>query len=211
MRAINKFHIQYERDRIWESNTWLGVPCWKLPFDLQIMQEVIFKVQPDYLVETGTGCGGSALFFASVMELIGRGKVITVDIEPKVDRESLGGKDLYRKRVEFIVGNSTDKEVLKKVKKVVGGKIIVVLDSWHTKEHVLQELMMYSPMVTMNSYLIVEDTHVNGHPVPWGWGAGPFEAVGEFLLGNRQFIIDRECEKFGFTFNPSGFLKRIGY
>lgn len=209
MEDIDKFHVWYEENKIWEKTTWLGVPCWKLPFDLQIMQEIIFEVQPDYLIETGTGYGGSALFFASIMELIGRGKVLTIDIESKVDIASLGGKELYKRRVEFITGSSMDEDVVRRVKKVIGGKVVVVLDSWHTKTHVLQELEMYSPLVSMNSYMVVEDTHVSDHPVPWKWGPGPFEAVEEFLLKNPQFMVDKKCEKLGFTFNPNGYLKKV--
>ncbi len=86
---------------------------------------------------------------------------------------------------------------------------MVVLDSWHTKEHVLRELELYANLVSVGSYLIVEDTHVNSHPVPWNWGEGPFEAVSEFLNKRNDFTPDENCERFNFTFNPSGWLKKI--
>jgi cephalosporin hydroxylase len=187
--------------------------------DAWIIQELICKVKPFRIVETGTGSGGSALFYASILRLIGAyGQVITIDIEDK----HLMSSDLYIKifnlwshRIQFIHGDSI-KEFLE-IKSMVetalchfsGGSIMVLLDSWHTKDHVLKEMELYSQLVTVDSYLIVEDTHVNGHPVPWEYGDGPYEAVREFLSKRDDFVVDKECERLGMTFNPSGYLKRV--
>lgn len=212
LKPIDEFHIEYEKNRIWEKTNWLGVPCWKLPFDAWIMQEIIFKTRPEFIIETGTGSGGSALLYASIMELVNCGKVITVDIKNKVNFDNYTASKLWDKRVTSIIGNSLDPRVIDTIMKIMGissRNIMVILDSWHAKEHVLEEIYKYSPLVALGNYLIVEDTHINGHPVPWDWGSGPYEAVEEFLRNNKSFIVEKWCEKLGFTFNPSGYLRRI--
>ena len=176
-----------------------------------IFQEIIVKLKPQFIIETGTGKGGSALFYASIMELLQRpGKVITIDIENKAEiYRSIGASTLWEKRIQQFIGNSVDNVIFQQIKNMVYGNIMVVLDSWHTKEHVLRELELYANLVSVGSYLIVEDTHVNSHPVPWNWGEGPFEAVSEFLNKRNDFTPDENCERFNFTFNPSGWLKKI--
>jgi cephalosporin hydroxylase len=107
-------------------------------------------------------------------------------------------------------GNSIDQRIVKQIYSVARNqKNIVILDSWHSKEHVLKELNLYSSLVPVGSYLIVEDTHVNGHPIQWEYGEGPYEAVQEFLKTNSTFVVDKECEKLLITFNPNGFLKKV--
>lgn len=210
MKCVDEFHTWYEKSRTWEQTKWLGVPFWKLPFDAFVMQELICKIKPDCIIETGTGLGGSSVFYASILEMIGHGKVITVDID--------GRKQLWKdctnmeilSRIRFIWGSSIDKSTLSKINSFIhpNQTIMVILDSWHSYEHVLQELEMYYPFVTRSSYLIVEDTHVSGHPIEWKWGKGPYEAVEDFLKKHQNFEIDQECEKHLMTFNPRGFLKR---
>lgn len=208
MRAVDEFHIHYEKSRIWEKTKWLGVPCYKLPFDAFILQEIIWNIQPDYVIETGTAKGGAAVFYASIMEIIGHGKVLTSDIEAKCDGAIIPEK-LF-KRIEFLHGGSTNPMIFDKIKeKAQGKKNIVILDSDHRYEHVRQEISMYSTLVPVDSYMIVEDTHANGHPVPWEWGKGPYEAVEDFLEDHDDWEADYECEKYLFTFNPKGYLKRI--
>lgn len=212
MKISDEFHIWYEKERIWEKSQWLGVETWKLPFDAWIFQELICNIEPDFIVETGTGFGGSAIFYASILELLGHGQVITVDIENKVHLKNVIALKLFNKRVTFLKGRSLDFEVFNFIhQKVDNAKVMVVLDSWHTKEYVLQEMNLYEQLVSIGSYLVVEDTHINGHPVPWEHGDGPMEAVQEFLTYKRNwsFVIDKiDCEKFGMTFNPSGWLRR---
>jgi cephalosporin hydroxylase len=136
------------------------------------------------------------------------GKVITVDIDPKIEKASTFAT--FRNRVEAIKGDSVSPEVISEIaRRVGGGTVLVTLDSLHTKEHVLKEMNIYSKFVTAGSYLIVQDTNINGHPVYPTFGPGPMEAVEEFLKNNRDFEVDRSREKFMLTAYPSGFLKKI--
>jgi cephalosporin hydroxylase len=209
-KIIDKFHINWDKEKIWQKVTWLGIEMWKLPFDAFIIQELIFKIKPRYVIETGTNFGGSALFYASIMQLLGYGQVITIDkIEKKVEL-SQTAQYLFDNRIIKMKGNSIDQRIVKQIYSVARNqKNIVILDSWHSKEHVLKELNLYSSLVPVGSYLIVEDTHVNGHPIQWEYGEGPYEAVQEFLKTNSTFVVDKECEKLLITFNPNGFLKKV--
>ena len=208
MRAIDEFHIMYEKNRLWRDTKWLGVPCWKLPFDAFIIQEIIWNIKPDYVIETGTLYGGAAVFFASILEIIGKGQVITCDIELKFDRNKIPKK--LDKRIVYICGSSTNPLTFEKIeRKAKGKKNVVILDSDHSFDHVRQEMSMYSTLVPVDSYMIVEDTHVSGHPVPWEWGDGPYEAVEDFLKLHPEWEADYWCEKYLMTFNPKGYLRRV--
>lgn len=216
VRLSDSFHIWYEKNRMWENTTWMGIPCFKLPFDAWILQELIWTVRPDLIIETGTGKGGSALFYASMMELMkprltDEPRVITVDVNERIYEHFLKIPIHIYNSIEFLVGSSTDQDIVSTVREyaIYANNVMVVLDSWHSEEHVLKELELYSPFVTIGSYLIVEDTHVDGNPVPWNHGRGPMGAVNTFLESNSDFVPDRECEKLMFTFNPKGYLKRI--
>lgn len=201
-RLSDDFHIYYEKKRLWETTTWLGVPIWKLPFDAFVIQELIYETRPDYIIETGTGFGGSALFYASIQDMIKHGRVISVDVENKVN--------FKHKRIKFLISSSIDNPINNQIYRIVkANNNMVILDSWHTKEHVLKEIELYAHFVGLNNYLIIEDTHMNGNPIKWKWGDGPMEAVKEFLKSNKNFIIDKHCERLGMTFNPNGYLKRI--
>jgi len=118
--------------------------------------------------------------------------------------------ELFKRRVFFIHGNSLDFINFESIKKIIhmnqGVKIMVILDSAHSKEHVLKEMRLYSNLVSIGSYMIVEDTHMNGHPVPWEHGEGPWEAVEKYLKTHDEFVVDTNCEKFGLSFNPNGYL-----
>lgn len=209
-KICDNFHELYETQRIWEKQSWLGVPFWKLPMDALIIQELIFKIKPRYIIETGTCYGGSALFYASIMQLLGYGQVITIDkVEKKIEL-SQATQFLFDNRVIKMIGNSLNQKIVRQIYSVARNqKNIVILDSWHSKEHVLKELGLYSNLVSVGSYIIVEDSHVNGHPIQWQWGEGPYEAIEEFLKNNDYFKIDKECEKLGITFNPNGYLRRV--
>lgn len=200
------FHVLYygNRWRTWRNTFFLGVPVYKCPLDLWIYQEIIHELKPDLLIECGTAQGGSALFFASLCELVGRGRVISIDISRTPDGPR-------HPRLEYLVGSSTSHEVIRAVQQAASQRtcVMVVLDSSHEKEHVLAELRLYSPLVTKGSYLIVEDTNLNGHPVRSDFGPGPMEAVQEFLAETDAFVIDTTKEKFHLTFNPHGYLKRV--
>ncbi len=204
-RISDSYHKHFEKNRLWEQLTWLGVPMWKLPNDAIVLQEIIFETKPKIVVETGTGLGGSALYYASILTLIDSGKVITVDLS----ETNFPNIPLARKVTQFI-GRSDDVCIIKIIKKLTENQsTMVVLDSFHSEEYVLKELELYAPFVTKGNYLVVEDTHVGGNPVDWKWGKGPMEAVKRFIEKSDEFVIDRDREKLIMTFNPMGYIKRI--
>jgi cephalosporin hydroxylase len=188
----------------WTRTYWMGVATEKLPLDMWIYQELLHGLRPDFILETGTRHGGSALFYCQMMDLIGAPcDVVTVDIERPTQPPA-------HPRLSYLLGSSTAPEIVSEVKRRAAGKqrVFVVLDSDHRYPHVLAELRAYHDIVTPGSYLIVEDTNVNGNPVSPAHGPGPMEAVREFLATNSDFGIDKECEKFLFTFHPSGWLRK---
>lgn len=205
--TIDRFHDLYYNGlpgegHIFMRTTWMGVPCAKCPTDLLIFQEILHEVRPDLIIETGTHVGGSALFLAHMCDLLGRGHVVSVDI--------LDQPRPAHPRITYVTGSSSDPAV---VARAVDGRprdaCMVVLDSDHAEAHVAAELALLSPYVTPGSYLIVEDTNVNGHPTRPSFGPGPFEAVARFLPAHPEFQVDRSREKFLLTFNPGGYLKRV--
>jgi cephalosporin hydroxylase len=206
-RIVRQFHklYYYAKQRTWKNNTfWLNVPTAKCPLDLWVYQEIITETKPDIIIETGTAYGGSALFLASICDLLNHGRVITIDIEAQPDRPA-------HDRIEYLSGSSVAEEIAAKVKGLttIAGRVMVILDSDHRAEHVLREMEIYGPLVTPGCYLIVEDTNVNGHPVMPLYGAGPMEAVEQFINAQTAFVVDREREKFFMTFNPRGYLRRV--
>lgn len=219
--AMNEFHKYYEKSRIWEKNTFFGVPMWKLPFDAFVIQELIVDIRPEFIIETGTGHGGSAMFYASICELLGEGRVITIDIEDKVDMNKVKEYE-WSDKITFLHGGSTNPLMIEQIYKDTGWKdlerfyygngALVLLDSWHTKEHVLKEMEIYHKFVHDDSYMIVEDSHANGNPVPWEYDdEGPMGAIDEWLrTHDDDWLVDYECEKHLMTFNPKGYLKKIG-
>lgn len=206
-RVVRPFHrLFYDSGKqTWSNTHWLGVPAQKCVFDLWVYQEILNELRPAAIVECGTANGGSALFLASVCDLLGLGKVITVDIVDKPGRPS-------HERITYVTGSSTDPEVVARVRGLVGSgaPVLVILDSDHERDHVLNELRLYAPLVSAGSYLIVEDSNVNGHPVVSDFGPGPAEAVEQFLAETEEFEVDRSREKFFLTFNPSGYLRKRG-
>jgi cephalosporin hydroxylase len=203
---VDEFHRRYYKRfrETWTNTYWLGVQTLQMPLDMWIFQEMIHEVRPDVFIEAGTAFGGSALYFASVFDLLDHGRVITIDIKqsPKLPVHS---------RINYLVGSSVSEEILTQVRGRIrpGESVMVSLDSDHRKDHVLQELRSYGPLVTRGSYLVVQDTNVNGHPVDADFGPGPMEAAEEFLAENGDFEVDRSREKYEFTFNPRGYLKRV--
>jgi cephalosporin hydroxylase len=202
-RLSETFHRFYYDSHVWKDTHWLGVPVQKLPLDLWIYQEILDETRPDVLVEMGTAKGGSAFFFASVFDLLGHGEVLTVDIIAPEGRPE-------HDRITYLIGSSTAPEIVDIVKEFVGGRerVMVVLDSDHSRDHVLAELRLYGNLVSPGCYLVAEDTNINGHPVYSDFGPGPMEAVTTFLEERDDFEIDRRREKFLLTFHPSGFLQK---
>jgi cephalosporin hydroxylase len=210
----DEYHIEYEEKRVWEKNTWLGIPCWKLPMDAFVIQELIYKLKPDFIIETGTGHGGSALFYASICELMDHGEVISIDIDTKKLLSNRWGEFEWADRIHWLMGDSLNSFVLSEVKDIIEDKespdCLVLLDSWHSKEHVYREMLIYSQYVNSGGYMIIEDSHAAGNPVPWEHDdEGPMGAINQWMnTYGDKWEIDYECEKNLMTFNPKGYLKR---
>lgn len=198
--------------------TWMGRPIIQFPQDMIAVQELIWKIKPDLIIETGIAHGGSLIFSASMLELIGQGEVLGIDIDIREHNRIEIERHPLSKRITMIQGSSIDASVVQQVKKFAQGKqrILVVLDSNHTHEHVLRELELYSPLVKKDSYLIVFDTIIEDMPEDffpdrlWGRGNNPKTAVWEFLKGSDRFEIDQELEnKLLITVAPNGYLRCI--
>lgn len=205
---VDNFHRFYYDSHLlgnsWEKISWLGTRTHKCPFDFWIYQEIINKVRPAMIIECGTKFGGGALFLASMCDLVNNGEIVTIDI-----KEQKGRPD--HERITYLTGSSTSDEIVGKVCQLAKGKepVLVILDSDHRKGHVLREMEIYGDLVTPGSYMIVEDTNMNGHPVYPEFGPGPMEAVQDFLRTHRQFVVDKSQEKLYLTFNPSGYLRKV--
>ena len=201
-----QFHSLYysSPERTWKNTRWMGHRTMKCPLDLWIYQEILYELKPDIVIETGVNEGGGAAFLVSILDSIGKGKLITVDIELLENRP-------FHQRITYIKGSSTDEKVVQQISSLIQKNqvVLVILDSDHNMPHVLREMEIYSEFVSMGSYMIVEDSNINGHPVMPNWGEGPFEAIREFLTHNDSFEIEKEREKYYMTFNPSGYLKKI--
>jgi cephalosporin hydroxylase len=198
------FHMCYYNSRIWENTFWHGHQILKCPMDMWIYQELIWKIKPDYIIETGTFRGGSALYLAHLFDLQGQGEVITIDVMERPNRPE-------HDRIHYLIGSSSDAEIFSQVQSMIGEnkKVMVVLDSDHSRDHVFKEMQLWHGMVSQDSYMIVEDSNVNGYPVRPDFGPGPMEAISDFLQTNNMFKIDISQEKFLMTQNPRGYLKKI--
>ncbi|HEV8283362.1 MAG TPA: cephalosporin hydroxylase family protein [Chitinophagaceae bacterium] len=218
-KAAKEFNVESNRSQYSYNFSWMGRPIIQYPQDMIAMQEIVWKVKPDLIIETGIAHGGSLIYYASLLELIGKGEVLGIDIDIREhNRKEIEKHPMY-KRIKMIQGSSIDEEVVKQVKKYTTGKerIIVCLDSNHTHEHVLSELNLYSPFVNTGSYIIAFDTIVEDLPEgyfsqkrPWGISNNPRTAVDEFLKTNKDFEIDTSIDnKLLISVAPKGYLKRI--
>ncbi|MBI2048872.1 MAG: class I SAM-dependent methyltransferase [Candidatus Liptonbacteria bacterium] len=208
----------------WENKldyevSWLGMTIIQNPYDMILMQELIFDLRPDLIVETGIAHGGSLIYYASLMEMLGKGRVIGVDIDIRSHNRCLIEKHPMYKRIEMIQGGSTDKELIARLKKKAKKyrKVMVCLDSHHGYEHVLKELRLYAPLVSKGSYIVVFDTLM---PKLFGLKGtkniysdyrkdNPGSAAKKFLSENKNFKIDKNYNKFFVSSCPDGFLRRI--
>lgn len=199
--------------------TWMGRPIIQFPQDIVALQEIIWRVKPQLVIETGIAHGGSLIFSASILEMIGGdGKVIGIDVDIREhNRIEIENHPMF-KRISLLQGSSTDSTIVSKVKEIAKDKspILIILDSNHTHEHVLNELQLYAPFVTKDSYLVVFDTIIEDMPEdffpdrPWGKGNNPRTAVWEFLKNNDRFEIDKAVEnKLLITVAPDGYLKCV--
>lgn len=207
-------------EKYWVHQTnWMGEPILNLPQDMFALQEIMFRTRPDYVLEIGAAWGGSLLFYSTMMQAWGGKGVIAVDIYIPPDlKERIGSHGAISDRITWIEGSSTDPSTLKKIQAIVGkdARVLVILDSDHTHEHVLAELNMYSALVQPGQYMVCSDGVIelipaNPHrPREWGPGNNPLTAIREFLQNNDAFVVDEELEaKLLFTCNPSGYLRRV--
>jgi len=196
---------------------WLGLPIIQFPQDIVAMQEIIWRVRPELIIETGIARGGSIVFYASMLELLGgNGRVVGIDVDIRPhNRTAIETHPMFR-RITLLEGSSTDAAIVAQVRALASGKrpVLVVLDSNHTHEHVAAELRAYAPLVTAGSYLIVFDTVIEQMPEdffpnrPWGRGDNAATAVREFLRDNDRFAVDEELEtKLQITVAPGGYLR----
>ena len=203
--------------------SWLGCPIIQNPEDIVRVQEVIYRIKPDVIIETGIAHGGSLIFYASLCKAMGKGRVIGVDIEIRLNtRRAIESHPLFP-FITLIEGSSVDPLVVENVKALVqpGESALVMLDSCHTKAHVLAELEAYAPLVGVGSYIVAADgimEHLVGAPrtrPDWSWN-NPRQAALEFVRQNPDFVIEEPVFPFNegsiterVTYWPSGFIKRI--
>ena len=200
--------------------SWMGRPIIAYPQDMVAMQEIIWEVKPDLIIETGVAHGGSIVYYASILELIGLdGLVVGIDIDIRKHNRDLIEAHPMMKRIQLIEGSSLSEEVVNQVKQltVKKKKVLVCLDSNHTHKHVLEELKLYAPLTTVGSYCVVFDTVVEDMPLDWDWGIRPWgvgnnpkTAVFEYLKTHDEFEIDKSIDnKLLISVAPDGYLKRI--
>ena len=218
-QAAAQFNTESNRAQYSYNFSWMGRPIIQYPQDMVIMQELIWQIKPDLIIETGIAHGGSLIYYASILELIGHGQVLGIDIDIREhNKREIENHPMF-KRIDMIQGSSISNETAERVRIFANGKkkIIVCLDSNHTHEHVLMELNLYAPLVSVESYIIVFDTIVEYLPEgyfsqqrPWGISNNPKTAVNEFLKGSDRFEIDRSIDnKRLISVAPGGYLKRI--
>lgn len=217
--AATEFNTESNKSQYSYNFSWMGRPIIQYPQDMIAMQELIWEIKPDLIIETGIAHGGSLIYYASLLELIGHGEVLGIDIDIRSHNRQEIEKHPMFKRINMIEGSSISKETLENVSQHTAGKskILVTLDSNHTHEHVMKELELYSPFVSVDSYMVVFDTIVEDLPEgyfaqhrPWGIGNNPKTAVYEFLKKNDSFQIDHTIDnKLLISVAPEGYLKRI--
>jgi cephalosporin hydroxylase len=200
------------------SWTWLGLPLLQMPEDMIAVQEVIWETRPDVIIETGIAWGGSVLFYASLLQLLGKGKVIAIDLNLMDHVRDKIMSYPFSDRIRLFNGSSIDPAVVAQVKAEIppGASVMLSLDSNHTHEHVLTELRTYGPMVTKGQFAVVCDTVVEDIPTqthrprPWGPGNNPKTALDEYLSETDGFVVDpRLAAKQLLTYHPGGYLRRV--
>jgi cephalosporin hydroxylase len=218
-KAAEEFNVASNTAQYSYNFSWMGRPIIQYPQDMIAMQEIIWEIKPDLIIETGIAHGGSLVYYASLLELLGEGEVLGIDIDIREHNRQEIERHPMIKRIRMIEGSSISEEIVARVRAAAAGKqrILVCLDSNHTHEHVLRELELYAPFVTKGSYLVVFDTIVEDMPDdylpggrPWAVGNNPKTAVHAFLEKNNDFIIDRDIDsKLLISVAPEGYLKRI--
>ncbi|MEM7409540.1 MAG: cephalosporin hydroxylase family protein [Myxococcota bacterium] len=200
--------------------TWMGRPIIQLPQDIVAMQEILWRVRPELVIETGIARGGSLVFHASILELIGgEGRVLGIDVDLRDHTRRALEEHPMAKRIDVLDGSSIDEALVEQVRERARGRspVLVILDSNHTHEHVARELELYAPLVTEGSYCVVFDTIVETMPAdfypnrPWGPGDNPWTAVQAFLADHPEWVVDQPFEnRLLLTMAPGGYLRRVG-
>lgn len=214
-----KWMQRAEKHKYCYNYTWMGRPIIKFPNDMVLAQEIIWSVKPDLIIETGIAHGGSIIFSASMLELLGGdGEVVGIDIDiRKHNRDAIEAHPMA-KRITMLEGSSVEPEIVAQVAAIARQHrtVMVFLDSLHTHEHVLKEMEAFAPMVNVGSYLCVMDTCIEEFPEgtypdrPWDVGNNPMTAVREFLQTHDEFEIDADCcNKLCITEAPNGYLRRV--
>lgn len=200
--------------------TWLGRPIIKFPSDIVATQQIVWDVKPDLIIETGIAHGGSLILSASLLELIGgQGRVLGIDIDIREHNRKEIEAHPMMKRIDMIEGSSVGDDVMARVRAAAAKAkcVMVFLDSLHTHDHVLKELELYAPLVSVGSYMVLPDTFIEYFPKgyyandrPWDVGNNPMTALRAFLEKNKDFEIDRElCNKLMITEAFDGYLRRV--
>ena len=202
--------------RLMYEPAWLGIPIIQFPNDIVAMQELIWKVRPDVIVETGVAHGGSAIFYASILELIGKGKVIGIDVEIRKYNRVAINSHFLSKRIHLIEGSSIDVNIFEQVSNMINkdDKVLVAFDSNHSYQHVLSEMELYSKLVSEGSYMVVMD---GAQGLVWDIPNGksewkndnPLKTIEEFMEKYSGWEVDHFYNRFKITSNPKGFLKRV--
>jgi cephalosporin hydroxylase len=217
--ATSKWRAMALERKYMNNFSWLGRPLIQFPGDVMAVQELIFAIRPTVVIETGVAHGGSLILSSSMLKLNGiDGKVIGVDIEIRPHNRDAIQNHRHSDLITLYEGSSTDPKIVEQIKSNVSpaDTVMVFLDSNHTHDHVLAELNAYSDMVSVGSYLVVFDTHVEDMPDdyvwlnrPWGKGNNPKTAVLEWIKNNDNFEIDNDIEnQVLITSAPDGFLYR---
>ncbi len=215
--VIRAFHEVYYNSQAWDKNTFLGFQIKQCPMDLQAYQELIFRSKPGYIIQTGVAGGGSLLYFATMLDLCGApASAVVVGVDLKI---TAAARKLKHPRIRLVEGSSVDSTVLDAVRShlPVQGKSanssglgMVMLDSDHREPHVAKELELYRQWVGVGSWMIVEDTNVNGNPVFPQHGPGPMEAVDAFLKRDKNFVRDESpWQRNLISFHLGGWLRRV--
>jgi len=217
-KATNEFLKESIDSRYSYNFKWMGRPIIQYPQDIVIMQELIWDIKPDLIIETGIAHGGSLIFYASILELLGKGEVLGIDIDIRDHNKKEILAHPMAKRIKMIQGSAIDPAIVKQVREHANGKktVMVLFDSNHTHDHVLEELKAYADLTTVGSYCVVFDTVVEDLPKgvyndrPWDVGSNPKTAVFEFLKTNNDFVIDKSIDnKILISVAPDGYLKRV--
>ena len=204
--SLREWLLYHQKKIVFDQVTWMGMPIWKNPLDAWIYQEIVYEVKPDVIVEIGSNYGGGTKYFADLLDLIGKGIVISIDM----DRSNY---NLKHKRVRELTGNSSDQKIVSEVSCLCKGKdVLVIQDGGHSLKQALEDLENYAKLVSLDSYFIMEDGIVDLFHHGDGLGfqeKGPLAAVENFLRRNPHFAVDSKKERYILTYNPKGFLKRI--